>query len=96
MEHINKIVNEKSNDIYVFFAREWCGYSNDCEELLKKRKLRYNRFNMKDLDCDKKELLKILNNHKELIKYDTEHTTFPIIFFHGEFVGGYSDLEKLL
>jgi glutaredoxin len=42
------------------------------------------------------ELLKVLNKNANLINFDKNHRTKPIIFYNGKFIGGFQQLNEKL
>ncbi len=86
----------KSDDDYVVFQSNWCGYSQRAVSLLYKMGKRGVTSKIYEIDeefgsIDK--LLEQLSDIKNKVDYDTKHKTRPIIFYHGKFIGGYQELE---
>lgn len=67
------------------YSRAKCFYCENAKELLTRKNIIYKEV---DLTWD-------LELHKKLIN-ETGQTTVPYIFIHDKFIGGYSDLEKLV
>lgn len=82
----------KSNDIFIF-SKSTCIYCDKAKELLNNRKLEYKYLELDNNEnCPDKDCLKLKN---ELIKL-TRQKTVPQIFINGSFIGGFTDLDKLL
>lgn len=80
-----------NKDGWVIYGYSWCPYSKRAINLLKSKNIQYlfvdvNIHNLKKIH------LKKLNNSKKL----TLHNTFPFIFHHQTFIGGYDDLKIYL
>jgi len=82
----------KSKDIFIF-SKSTCFYCDQAKNLLDKSKLEYSFI---DLDISKKcpndDCSKIT---KALISF-TRFKTVPQIFINGVFIGGFTDLNKLI
>ena len=90
---IDKIVS--NNNKYIIFYSKWCGYSMKALDLLRLKKVEYKGYNIDKINGGMSRLLEIFNNNS-LLSFDNSHKTRPIIFFNGKFIGGYTDLEKIL
>lgn len=77
----NKIV---SHNTILLYIREGCFYCRLATELLQEKSLHY-------------ETIELSNNEELYAKLvnTTGQTTVPYIFIDGQFIGGYSDLQKL-
>lgn len=77
----NKIVSHPTILLYI---REGCFYCKLAKELLQEKSLHY-------------ETIELSNNEELYTKLvnTTGQTTVPYIFIDGQFIGGYSDLQKL-
>ena len=92
---INKILQAEPDTFVIFFVYE-CPYCQRTLELLRTNKCKYKGYNINDIAGGMPKLLKILNDNAELIQFDKNHRTKPIIFLNSKFIGGYSDLVKYL
>ena len=92
----NKFVDKilKNNDKYIIFYSDWCTYSNDAIALLNKANVPYKGYKIENLGVDKKVFLDKLKEGKDMISYDPSHTTRPLIFKYGKFLGGYNELMR--
>lgn len=91
-KYTKKIMSNK--DIYTVFYSDWCGYSKSALELLKKNKLLYKGYKIDKIEGQMEELLKKLKDTKHLTKFDESHKTRPIVFYNGEFIGGFQELKQ--
>jgi glutaredoxin len=91
-ECTEKIMSNK--DIYTVFYSDWCGYSKSALELLKKNKLPYKGYKIDKIDGQLDGLLDKLKNTKNLTKFEEFHKTRPVIFYNGEFIGGFQELKQ--
>lgn len=92
-EIIGKIT---SSDNYVIFFDYHCGYSMAALNLLKIKKLKYKGYEISKIPGGLNAILEVLKKNKEKIKFNLEHNTKPILFFNGNFIGGYDELSKKL
>lgn len=69
----------QNNDIFII-TRELCGWSRKMREFLKDRKVKFKEF---ETSNDKKA--------KVLEDVGLSGHTFPVVFFKGKYIGGYSD-----
>lgn len=90
---ISKIVNA-DKDTYILFFDYYCGYSVAALNFLKNNNLSYKGYEISKSEGGIASLLTYLNNNKDLLGYNPNHTTKPIIFLNGKFIGGFSDLMK--
>lgn len=91
-----KILQYKKKDIYIIFYSPWCQYCQKTFDLLNDKKISYKAYNIDKIDGGIQALLNYLNKENLTTSFNKSHTTRPIIFYHGKFVGGYSDLMKKL
>jgi glutaredoxin len=81
---------------FTIYSKSGCHNCTKIKTLLKEKKLFFN-----EIDCDeyliedKMLFLSFIEN-----KAGKSHSTFPIVFYDGKFIGGYNDavehIEKLL
>ena len=98
MDYVNKLYKKinKNNDVVIVFGLSTCGYCNAAIEYLNKNSIPYKYYKInKYYNIFFKILLKLVKIHPELM-FDITHKTFPVIFINKKFIGGYSDLIKLL
>lgn len=89
----NKYGNEK-NKVWVLYGRDSCPYCKNSIKLLNNLSSKNNVFiyvNIESSSLYTKSI--VIKNLKNKIN---NHTTVPIIFCNNKFIGGNSDLEKLL
>jgi len=77
-------VEEANQRGYEIFYENRCGYCRKALDLVKTNHLKYKSYDLKD-SANKKQL-------KRKLKADC--TTIPQVFFNGEHIGGYTELEK--
>lgn len=94
---IRKITTAQKNTFIIFFTYG-CHYSEKALELLRNNKLPYKGYDINKINGRLPHLLDIFNNikYKKIISFDSNHTTKPIIFLNGKFLGGMSELAKYL
>lgn len=93
---IDKIVNANSGTYIIFFVYQ-CRYSMEALNLLRNSKVRYKGYDINDINGingNIGKLLEILNRYSDIINFDRQHKTKPIIFLDGKFIGGYNELAK--
>ena len=90
---IKKICNAEKGTYIIFFVDE-CPYCQKALELIRSKNINYKGYDIHHIKGDMPKLLKVLNNNAALIKFNTFHTTKPIIFLDCQFIGGYDDLVK--
>lgn len=96
-----KILEYKNEDIFVVFYmdRDNCIYSYKAIELLKGKQKSFKGYLIKRNKGGKdklNELLYCLEKNKSQTHFNTGHHTLPIIFYRGEFIGGYDDLMSFV
>lgn len=82
------------SDTYVLFYSPICGYSLKALQLLREKKLAYKGYDVATIGMQP--LLAVLNANADTIGFRSSHTTKPIIFYNGKFVGGYTELASKL
>ena len=93
---IENITNDEYSDYYIIFYSTWCGYSQKAIELLKDKNVKFKGYIIENIDGDMTVLLNKLIKNKDIIKFNPEHKTRPIIFYNKKFIGGYSELKNKL
>ena len=93
---IENITNDEYLDHYIIFYSTWCGYSQKAIELLKDKNVKFKGYIIENIDGDMTVLLNKLIKNKDIIKFNSEHKTRPIIFYNKIFIGGYSELKNKL
>ncbi len=87
----------KHNDKIVIFYSPWCSYSTQAIELARQTKdIQHRTYDIDRVPGNINTLCEIFTKKKELTNYDPNHTTRPIIFYKGKFIGGYNELQKIL
>jgi len=90
---IDKIINADP-DTYIVFFEYTCSYCKNAIHLLQQKNRKFKAYNLEKIGV--KNLLRLFNNHKELIGFDPNYLTKPLIFINGKFLGGYDDLTKII
>jgi glutaredoxin len=87
--YVRKIL--KHNDKYVIFYSSWCQYSVSA---LEKAKTSGKKYRFYDIDQvgGMQTVLNALRQDSEKINFNVNHSTRPIVFYNGKYVGGYSDM----
>lgn len=100
IDKYNKKILNNNVDFIIFYKNvEYCGYSKNSIELLKKSGYPFKGYCVKDpfANVDRKDnLIKCLKDNSDLTGFDHSHNTLPIIFYKGKFVGGYTELVKFI
>lgn len=92
---LSKIIEAPKNT-YVIFYVSTCTYSQKALSLLQSSHVNYKGYDMLQVNHGWHILLNTLQTHASELSYDTNHTTKPIIFLNGDFVGGYTQLANVL
>ncbi len=92
---IKKIIEAEPNT-YVIYFDYGCGYSMAALNLLRNKNVSYKGYDIKEINGQMNKLLDVLAQNANLINFDTNHRTKPIIFINGKFLGGYQELAKYL
>jgi glutaredoxin len=94
----HKILKHKDKYKYVIFYSNGCTYCDSALKLLDKQKILYKKYDIDTIGYLKNKnkskiqtLLDEFNKNKQL-KFNIKHTTRPIIFKKGIFLGGYNNL----
>ena len=91
---IEKII--LNSDKFIIFYSDWCRYSTDAIKLLKTKHQPFKGYKIDKINGKLDRLIASFTNGKEKINYNINHTTRPIIFYQGKFVGGLAELVVLL
>jgi len=86
----------ENNDKFIIFYSDWCRFSMDAIELLKKSGKPFKGYKIDNIRGGIDRVLASFNNNKEKLEFDTTHKTRPIIFYKGRFIGGFSELKNYL
>lgn len=95
MMSTNKLYEKINKDYFVIFGLSYCNYCKNAKKYLKDNNLKYKYYQIDDQYTTILKLLEKTNQEHKDIKFDITHKTFPVIFYKGKFVGGYSDLIKM-
>jgi glutaredoxin len=74
---------------YTIYTKNNCSFCVKAKKLLDDKNIKYSL-----IECD--DLLKDRDKFFKLISKYTNQKTFPIIFYDGKIIGGYTDLRKYL
>jgi glutaredoxin len=75
-------------DSFIVFGFEGCGYFNAALALLKDSKVEHAAVNRADWQHSLKKIRELKRDDKAL----AAHTTSPVVFKNGKFLGGHDDL----
>ena len=98
MDKVNELYKKivKNNDNVVVFGLSNCGYCISTKKYLKKKNIPFKFYQIdKIYNIFFKLLLQVKELHPEL-SFNPNHQTVPVIFYNENFIGGYSDLIKVL
>ena len=84
---------KKHNNKFVIFYSDNCPFCDNALKLL--HDYNYKKYNIEVIGGLQK-LLSVLKKTKKLTGFKETHSTKPIIFYKGKFIGGYTELEKFL
>jgi glutaredoxin len=85
----------KHSDKHVLFYSKWCPWSMRAIDLLRTNKLPYRAYEIEKITPDLQRLLGHLKAKPDL-KMDAGHTTRPIVFHSGHYIGGHDALATSL
>ena len=91
-----KILDYKNENIFIIFYSPLCKYCINAINLLQNKNLSFKGYNIDNFKGGINKLLYHLTQQKELTNFNENHKTKPIIFYKGQFIGGFSDLEVFL
>ena len=78
------------NEIYTVYGKSGCVYCTKAKEILK-----YNKIDFQEVNCDEYLLDNKLAFLETMRKWTVkEHRTFPMVFYGGEFLGGYVEMKQ--
>lgn len=92
---ISKIVEADPNTFVIFYTRD-CPYCRNALELLNKTNAPYKGYDINQIDGGMHKLLTVLNQNSQLISFNRNHKTKPLVFINGRFLGGYTELARYL
>lgn len=82
------------SDCIILYS-DWCRYSQNALSLLNKKRVPHTSIEIDKIDASMDEIRSKIA--KANIKgFDGSHSTRPMIFMGGKFIGGFTELEKLL
>jgi glutaredoxin len=93
---MENFIEEPSNDFFTVYSKSGCPNCRLVKNLLKDKKMEYTEVDCDDFLIDSRE--EFLSFMKS--KNNKEKQVFPIVFYKGNFIGGYYEtidlLDKLL
>lgn len=95
VEKLYKKISNNKKEV-IFFGLLYCEYSKKVIDLLKKNKITYKYYK---IDNYYNIFFNVLNEVLKLypnIKINPNNKNIPIIFIKKKFIGGYTDLKKIL
>ena len=91
-EHINKFMNKINTKKLTIFGLSYCGYTAKAKNYARDHKIPYKFY---EIDNEYKNIFSLLSATKNInpeLDINTNHQTFPIIFYKNKFIGGYDEL----
>lgn len=92
---INKIITADPDTFIIFFVRE-CIYCEKALELLRSTNSKYKGYNINTINGGLEKLLNELKENAEMLNYNPNHRTKPIIFYDKKFIGGLRELTEFM
>lgn len=92
---VQKITGADPGTFVLFYVPE-CPYCQRALSTLRERNLPFKGYNINNISGNMPRLLQVLTTYSNLTGFNPYHTTKPIIFINGKFVGGMDDLAKYL
>ena len=85
-------IPEPNNEGFTIYSKSGCINCMKIKKLLKEKNKFYQEVNCDEFLIENKDffLLFITNKAKK------EYKTFPMIFFYGEFIGGYNETREII
>ena len=93
-EHINKFMNKINTKKLTIFGLSYCGYTAKAKNYARDNKIPYKFY---EIDNEYKNIFSLLSTTKSInpdLDINTNHQTFPIIFYKNKFIGGYDELTQ--
>lgn len=91
-EHINKFMNKINTKKLTIFGLSYCGYTEKAKKYARDNKISYKFYEIDNQYKNIFNLLSSINTINPDIEINTNHQTFPIIFYKNKFIGGYDEL----
>ena len=88
---IDKITNAPI-DTFIIIYKDTCPYCRAALQKLRDDGKSYKGYDIAHQPFTKDQLLTILKENRSKIYFNVSHTTFPMIFLNGRFIGGYDQL----
>lgn len=92
---IKKIIDNYGK--FIIFYSPWCPYSINAIKLIDSKTSKYKAY---EIDEEKglglAYILKNCISNAELLQFDCNHKTRPLIFYKKKFIGGYTELVEFL
>ena len=90
-EELPKVDELINNHLVVIFSKPSCVYCDLAADLLAEKGVSFIKFNIGDYTNDEN-----FDEFLDDLMEKTNQKTFPMIFMKQKFIGGYSDLKKLV
>jgi glutaredoxin len=90
-EHINKFMDKINTKKLTIFGLSFCGYTTKAKDYAREHKIPYKFY---EIDNEYKNIFNLLSTINKInpdININTNHQTFPIIFYRNKFIGGYDE-----
>ena len=92
MDNFTKKILE-FNGVVIFYD-EFCGFSRAAIDLLVENKIVFKGYKVNKIKGGIESLFMKLIKTKNLTLFNEKHKTRPVIFYKGQFIGGYNELEQ--
>jgi len=86
----DKIINNKH--FYIVFGIDNCSYCKKTIDWLYANDKSFKYYNITKYRSIFINILKKINEYDPQLAINMNHETFPVIFYNGKFIGGYTDI----
>lgn len=91
-----KIKQYANDDIFIIFYSDYCGYCKNAIEMLKTKNKSFKGYDIEQIKGGLDRILYCFSQNSEELEFNITHKTRPVIFYKGKFIGGFTDLQKML
>jgi len=81
---------------YTIYTKQGCSYCDKVKELLKEQEHKHICIDSTDYISDESSKTRFLNFIQETAQLEEPYKTFPMVFYEGRFIGGFSQTKLFL